>query len=150
MSKFIIADTSCLISLSNTKSLYVLEKVFSEIYITQEIKAEFNEKLPKWIKVISVNKEKLIKFSKMLDIGEASAIALAIENPNSTLILDDRKGRKIAQKYNIEIIGTIGLLLKAEKSGAIKDAFPIIMQMINNGFRISSAVLDKLIKIYSK
>lgn len=150
MSKFIIADTSCLISLSNSKSLYVLEKVFSQIHITQDIKSEFNEKLPDWIKVISIDEKKVLRFSTMVDMGEASAIALALENPNSTLIIDDAKGRKIAKKHNIEIIGTIGFLLKAQKSGTIKDAFPIIIQMINNGFRISSSVLDKLIKYYSK
>jgi predicted nucleic acid-binding protein len=50
-----------------------------------------------------------------MDKGEASSIALAIELQNSTLIIDEIKGRRIAKSYNIDIIGTIGILLIADK-----------------------------------
>lgn len=150
MGKIVIVDTSCLISLSNSNSLDLLKSAYSEIYITQEIQAEFNEKLPIWIKVLNPSKTKVNEFSKILDSGEASAIASAKENPESLLIIDEAKGRKIAKEHNINIIGTIGFLLKIQKSGLIKDAFPIIIRIVNNGFRISTALLNKLIEFYNK
>lgn len=150
MSNIVIVDTSCLISLSNSNSLDLLKSAYSEIYITQEIQAEFNEKLPVWIKVLNPSKTKINEFSNILDLGEASAIALAKENPESLLIIDEAKGRKIAKENNINIIGTIGFLLEIQKSGVIKDAFPIIIRIVNNGFRISTALLNKLIEFYNK
>lgn len=150
MSKIVIVDTSCLISLSNSNSLDLLKSAYSEIYITQQIQAEFNEKLPVWIKVLNPSKKKVDEFSRILDLGEASAIALATEKPESLLIIDESKGRRIAKEQNINIIGTIGFLLEIQKSGLITDAFPIIIRIVNNGFRISTALLNKLIEFYNK
>jgi predicted nucleic acid-binding protein len=41
-----------------------------------------------------------------IDKGESSAIALALEIPGSTVILDDFKARKIAIKLGIQVTGT--------------------------------------------
>ncbi len=150
MNSIVIVDTSCLISLSNVNSLQLLKDTYSRVYITDEINKEFNEKLPLFIEILKPNQKKIDELSEILDIGEASAIALALENPNSLLIIDDAKGRKFAAKYGLKIVGTIGFLIKAQKSGVIKDAFPIIIHMINNGFRISKTVLNKLIEFYNK
>jgi len=46
-----------------------------------------------------------------LDKGEASAIALALEIQDSTLILDDFKARKVAEKLGLKITGTLGLMI---------------------------------------
>jgi predicted nucleic acid-binding protein len=48
-----------------------------------------------------------------VDAGEASALALAAENQPSLLIIDDLKGRRLAQKLNLNITGTLGLILTA-------------------------------------
>jgi predicted nucleic acid-binding protein len=37
----VIADTSCLISLSRIQVIHLLQSLYSEIYITQEIAEEF-------------------------------------------------------------------------------------------------------------
>ena len=150
MSKIVIVDTSCLISLSNSDSLNLLKSTYSEVYITNEIQTEFKEKLPVWIKLLNPSKKQVDIFSKVLDLGEASALALALENPNSLLIIDEAKGRKIAKEHKINIIGTIGFLMNAQKTGIIKDAFPIIIRIVNAGFRISNDLLNKLIEFYKK
>ena len=87
MNKIIISDTSCLIALSNIGLLSVLRDLYQEILITQEVKDEFGEKLPDWIKVLKVkNVEKQREIAKELDKGEASSIALALETDNFTYI----------------------------------------------------------------
>jgi predicted nucleic acid-binding protein len=50
-----------------------------------------------------------------LDTGEASAIALAMETVNSTLIIDEKKGRKFAKNLGLQIIGTLKILLLAKQ-----------------------------------
>jgi predicted nucleic acid-binding protein len=116
MNKIIISDTSCLIALSNVGLLDILKELFQEIIITQEVSDEFGEYLPDWIKIEKVkNTGKQSDISMNLDKGEASSIALALEIENSILIIDELKGRKIAKSFNIEIIGTIGILLIAHR-----------------------------------
>lgn len=62
MDKIIIADTSCLIALSNINLLYILKRLYSEILITKEVQTEFKEQLPEWVIVVDViNKGKQIE-----------------------------------------------------------------------------------------
>lgn len=102
MPKTIISDTSCFIILSNISELELLHKIYGEIITTIDIAAEFGETLPGWVeikKVKDVSKQQLLELQ--IDKGEASAIALALETPNSTIILDDFKARKIASRLGL-------------------------------------------------
>jgi len=151
MDKIIISDTSCLIALSNIGMLHIIKDLYEEIIITSEVKAEFGEILPDWIILMQVrDKLKQADIEKRLDKGEASSIALALEIPNSMLIIDEIKGRNIAKSVNIEIIGTIGILLLASNKGLINDVISVILKLTNNGFRLSDKLLDKIIEKYGR
>lgn len=141
MRKIIIADASCLILLAKINQLDILQKIYSEVSITPEIAIEFNQKLPEWIKIeITKDKSLQVIFEKLLDKGESSAIILAIENKGSTLIIDEKKGRKIAIENNIKITGTIGLLIKAKELGIIDKIKPIFTKIKETNFRISNEI----------
>ena len=77
-------------------------------------------------------------FSEQVDLGEASAIALALENPEHLLIIDDNKGRKLAQRLELNVTGTFGILVKAKKTGVIPFLKPILEQIEQTDFRISN------------
>jgi predicted nucleic acid-binding protein len=149
MNKIIISDTSCLIALSNIGMLDILKNLFQEVIITKEVYDEFGNNLPDWIKITDVkNIAKQKEIETRLDKGEASSIALALEISDSMLIIDEIKGRKIARSLNIEIIGTIGVLIMANKRGILKDFMGIILKMVNKGFRLSDDIINKLIDKY--
>src|SRR5580658_2580767 len=102
MPKTIISDTSCLIVLTNIAELDLLRKTYGTIVTTVEISMEFGEPLPNWIiieKVSDKQKQQLLELQ--IDKGESSAIALALETPESTVILDDYKARKIAEQPGV-------------------------------------------------
>lgn len=151
MVKVVISDTSCLIALSKIEKLNLLQELFNEIIITREVYCEFGRPLPEWIIVTEVNnKLKQFELENRLDRGEASAIALALEIENSTLIIDEAKGRKISQSLNIEIIGTIGIILLAEKKGLISDSIATLRKLIYQGFWIPETLMNKIIEEYKK
>jgi predicted nucleic acid-binding protein len=81
---------------------------------------------------------------KLVISDTSCLIALAVEIENSILIIDEVKGRKIAKSLNLEIIGTIGVLILASKNGLIKDVMGIILKLVNNGFRLSEKLLNRL------
>ena len=81
-----------------------------------------------------------------LDKGEASAIALSLELDNSIMIIDDLKGRKIADKLNLKYSGTFGLILKAKQEGIILSVRPILDKIKKTNFRFS----EKLFKTISE
>lgn len=149
MNKIIISDTSCLIALSNIGQLSILKDLFKEIIITKEVKDEFGDELPIWIKTQAakdIGRKKDLE--AILDKGEASSIALSLEIENSLLIIDESKGRKIANSLNLKIIGTIGVLILANKKGLIKDLISVILKLVNKGFRLSDSLVSKIIDQY--
>lgn len=151
MDKIIISDTSCLIALSKINQLELLKSLFSQIIITKEVFTEYGSPLPDWIMIFEVkNAQKRAELEERLDKGEASSIALALEIENTTLIIDEIKGRKIAQSLNIDIIGTIGVILLAEKRGLIKDVLEVLFRLVNKGFRLSDKLIDSIINKYRR
>ena len=94
MPRVIISDTSCFIILSKIGELNLLQKVYGEVATTVDIINEYGDDLPAWVKVTEVNdKQRQALLEMQVDKGESSAIALALETSNSTLILDDYKWR---------------------------------------------------------
>ncbi|MDF1550472.1 MAG: DUF3368 domain-containing protein, partial [Bacteroidales bacterium] len=87
-----ISDTSSLILFHKIGELELLRKVYSRVIVTPEVQTEFQERLPDWIKIESVQDKKYQEFLEtQVDWGEASAIALAKEIENPLLLLDDLK-----------------------------------------------------------
>ena len=146
MEKIIISDTTCLIILSKIAALNLLKSLFSTVTITPEVQQEFGNPLPDWIIVeTSTNKHQLSALKLILDDGEASAIALCLETPNCLLIIDERKGRKVAQNLQIPTIGTLGILLEAKNRGFLENIRPFVDKIQQTDFRISKELLNAVL-----
>jgi predicted nucleic acid-binding protein len=79
-----------------------------------------------------------------LDPGEASAITLAWQHRDSSLlIMDEKRGRKVSQALGLHITGAAGLLCDAARVGLLdfEDAFRRLTQ---TRFRLSPAIVETL------
>jgi len=146
MSILIISDTSCLIALDRISRLDLLRELFQQIVTTQDVEEEFGKELPVWIRVVEVkNQDKIQELEAILDKGEASAIALALEIEQNILIIDEKKGRKVAQSMKIQIIGTLKIIQMAKQKGIIQSARPLIEDLQKAGFRFSQKIVKILL-----
>ncbi len=146
-SEIIISDTSCLILLNKINELDLLKAIALNVYITPTIQKEFGIELPSWISIKSPSDNHYQKILEMdLDDGEASAIALSLEVDNSILLIDDLKGRKIAERLNLRYSGTFGLILKAKQIGRIKSVREILEKVKGTNFRFSEKLLSAIIE----
>jgi predicted nucleic acid-binding protein len=141
MPKTVIADTSCFIVLEKINELSLLNKIYREVITTPEIATEFNKPLPDWISIIET-KNKLVQreLEAKIDVGEASAIALGLEIPNCSIILDDLKARKIAASLKLDFTGTLGVIVKAKQLNLIDSVKPIIRKLREGGLRFSEEI----------
>jgi predicted nucleic acid-binding protein len=143
----VIADSSCLILLAKIDELEILRSIYKRIFITKEIAGEFGSDLPDWIEVREVeNKTLQSLFEDILDLGEASALTLALETQDCTVILDDLKARKTAAKLNIKVTGTIGVIVRARKEHKIPSVKSVFDKILATDFRISDRILTEAIK----
>jgi len=143
----VIADASCFILLDKIDSLFLLQKLFKTITTSTEIANEFGKPLPEWVQIKAVQ-DKNFQSALFLhvDLGEASAIALAAESQSSLLIIDDLKGRKLAKKFNLNITGTLGLILIAKREGILPQIKPLFDKIQATNFRIAPTLLENILK----
>jgi predicted nucleic acid-binding protein len=81
-----------------------------------------------------------------LDKGEASAIALSLEMEGSILMLDELKGRKVADKLNLRYSGTFGLILRAKQIGILERVKPILEKIKLTNFRFNDKLFEKVLE----
>ena len=146
-SEIIISDTSCLILLYKIDKLDLLKSLSDKVFITKTIKDEFEKSLPSWIQIKSPSNSHYQQILEMdLDPGEASAIALSLEFDNSILIIDDLKGRKVADKLRLKYSGTFGLILRAKHEGILTAVRPILDKIRGTDFHFSENLFDTILK----
>lgn len=147
MPEVVIADTSCFIALSRIASLDLLQKVYGRVSTTTTVANEFGQALPAWVSMEDPNDLRTVRtLALQVDPGEASAIALSMERDGSTLILDDRKGRIVATALGLKVTGTLGVLVKAKRVGALPSIKPLIAALRTAGFRTSEELEQALLR----
>jgi uncharacterized protein len=62
------------------------------------------------------------KYALTVDIGEAEAIELAVELRADRLLIDERKGRRLAAQEGIPVIGLLGVVLLSRRQNLISSA----------------------------
>lgn len=145
-----VSNSTPLIALSKIGKIELLHEYFDQIYIPKAVYEEVvvnggilygAEEVAKadWIIVEDVGNTLAVEsLSMYLDAGESEAIVLAKEK-NGLLIIDDGDGRKAATNMNIDITGTVGVLLKAGMDGKI-DLRESLDELNACGFRLSEKV----------
>ena len=148
----IVSDSTTLIILSNFNRFELLSNLFPQIIIPQAVYEELNAKvkttLPPFIEVKKVSSSKLVDELKLLlDLGESEAIALAVEL-NSKLIIDERRGRKVAMNMGITITGLLGIVyLNIKKSFISKiEAKEFLDSAVADGYRISHLLIEEMFR----
>ncbi|GAB4412487.1 MAG: DUF3368 domain-containing protein [Bacteroidia bacterium] len=154
----VISDTSVVSNLIVIGQLDLLKVLFRNIVVPTAVHHElmalraFEVDLSPylsadWVAVMSPTDVALVKSLKeSLDQGESKAIVLAQEHRNSLLAIDEKAGRKIAQYMGIDIIGLVGILIRAKETGAITAIKPLLDQVIQQaGFYLSPRFYQQIL-----
>jgi predicted nucleic acid-binding protein len=157
----VVSDNSVLSCLSEIGELDLLRRLYGKVTITETIRKEAIHssapealrllllKMPDWISVVP-DASPYLEETGALDAGEASAITLAWQfRDSSLLILDEKRGRKVATALGLQITGTAGLLTDAAAAGLV-DFEDVFLRLSKTAFRLSGQVVDTLRQSVSK
>jgi predicted nucleic acid-binding protein len=155
----IVSDTSPITNLALIGQLTILQQLYGIIVIPQAVAEEIAAAIPRlinspdilhfdWIQIMQVTDEMLVTSLQLeLDAGEAQAIALAIELKAELLLVDERRGRTIAARLNLSIIGLLGVLIEAKHRGLLATVKPLLDDLIAKaGFWISHELYDRVLQ----
>jgi predicted nucleic acid-binding protein len=151
--KKVVSNTTPIIALSRTGCLWLLEKMYGEIYIPQAV---FNEIVAKndyvsedvqnnmgWIIVETIRHTRMRQmFSSSLHSGEVETLILADETNADIVLIDDFLARKYAIQAGMNLSGTIGVLLKAKEKGLVGQVKPLLEDMIRNGIYLNKQLYE--------
>jgi uncharacterized protein len=86
--------------------------------------------LPPWIQVKTVqNQDRVREYARTVDAGEAEAIELARELRADRLLMDERKGRRLALQEGVPVIGLLGVTLLAKRHRLIPSARELLRRL---------------------
>jgi uncharacterized protein len=151
--KLVIADTGALISLGHVGQIGLIDRVFGEFYIAEAVWEELKDyEHPKFDRGILKHLEKRVVkikssnyLSVLMDYGESESVILYEELQADYLLIDDNKARIIAESFNVNCIGSIGLLIKAKQKGFLSALKPIFENWVANNRYFSKKLLNQIL-----
>ncbi|MHB2151039.1 DUF3368 domain-containing protein [Calditrichota bacterium LG25] len=147
MSENAVSNSSCIIVLEKIGRLDLLSESFDTVNIPPAVQSELGQNID-WLIVKSVQNRALVSsLNTQIDDGESEAIALAMEEENVFIVLDDKKARRIAKQLGLKVIGTVGLLLRAKKRGIVTEIKPILDALQEVDFRIGETLYQEALRL---
>jgi predicted nucleic acid-binding protein len=62
------------------------------------------------------------------------------------LLIDERRGRLVAAARGISVIGTLGIVAGARRSGALEHAAPVVAELRADGFWLSDSLVAEFLR----
>ena len=126
MTERAVTNSTCLIALERVGQLGLLPRVFSSVFAPPAVQDELGGPI-EWLTLKEVSDLAVVTALRtQLDEGEAAAIALAMELGDVFVILDDKKARRVARQIGLNVIGTVGVLLRAKRQGIVPTIQPVL------------------------
>ena len=157
-SKTLVINTGPILALiAATGNLQLLQKLYKQVIVTNEVKEEICHKGIKYFGVSEFQEATFLVQLKeplnitphlrnSLDKGEASVIQYALDN-HFPVCIDESVGRRLARLYDLSITGSLGVLLKAKNTGYDINIAKAIHNMKQKGIFISDKLAEKALKM---
>ena len=154
----VVCNAGPLIALSGIGQTGLLRELFGEVLVSEKVRDEVEAggrtgvgarlfAIAPWIRVIGLTDLPDPLLETLLDQGEAETIALALQSSAALVLMDERRGRKLARDiYKLAVIGTGRLLTEAKKAGLIPAVCPLVDQMRAHGYWLSDKIVAEILR----
>ncbi len=152
----LVADASALVALAVCDSLSLLDALFGAVLVSEEVFDEVvidckprSERLRSYLqdKVRCVNMRHFVFLDVFADTGETAAMLLYKELNADYLLIDDKRGRKVAKINQIVTVGSMGVLLQAKRAGLIPAVAPLLAQIAASPVFMSPALIQTVVEL---
>lgn len=135
----VVSDASPLINLARVQQFELLAAFYGQVIIPRAVYDEVvvrgqgregsaEVRSVSWIEIREPQDDLAVQsLAAELGRGEASAIILAKERRAGLLLIDEIRGRRVAQQLGLKVLGTLGILARAKREGRV----PTLRQVLN-------------------
>src|SRR5581483_432796 len=151
-----ITNTSPMVYLYRAGALAWLAELFDQVWIPGAVVNELREGIRRgydvpdpnehsWLKIVDAKAIPSEWLALDLGPGEIAAMALALENPDCVVLLDDGRAREIAQAAELKVWGTLRVLLEAKRQGLTTSIEPFVTRLSESGMWIAEEVRERIL-----
>ena len=154
----VVVDASPLIALAVMDLLPVLSMLFNTVLVPSAFVRECLDDLSKLmaddigealtnrllVEQSVTNRDYSELLAVVLGPGEAETIALAKEK-NAIALIDEGAARKIAARDNIDIAGTLSVLIRAKQENLIPAATPLLNRLVEHGYYLDKSLIQYVV-----
>ncbi len=139
----VVSDTSSISALLKVGQCELLRQLYGEVMIPEAVRSELARAfstLPQYVRCAHVeNQAEVHRLLQELDLGEAEAIVPARQIHADALLMDETKGRRIALREGLPLIGLVGVILFAKREGLVPSVRKLIERLESEAsFRLAA------------
>lgn len=153
-----VADTSFLIALQWLELLETLGHVHTRVLVPERVWDEFAEgaseaELAAAARIGVIQRTQVSNATLAAAIGtaaeggEAEVIALALESGIILVLMDDYRGRRVAQRLGLKTRGILGHLLLLKRLGSIEAVRGYLEKLKERGFFLSEQIIREVLSL---
>ncbi|HWU90525.1 MAG TPA: DUF3368 domain-containing protein [Kofleriaceae bacterium] len=153
-----ISNTTPLLYLHRIGALRWLADLYQSVWTPGAVVRELQEGQRKghdvptltdhdWLKIVDPKVMPSEWLSLDLGRGELGAMALALENPDRVVLLDDALARRTAQAAGLAVRGTLGILLDAKARHLTERIEPWVDKLADAGMWFSDEVRQRILRL---
>ncbi len=153
-----VSNTSPLLYLYRSGGIEWLPKLFDEVWTPEAVRNELQAGRNKgydvpnpddysWLNIVNPKSTPSEWLALDLGAGEIAAMALALENLDRVVLLDDMLARRTAQVAGLQVWGTLKVLLEAKSHGLIDEIEPYVTKLSDSGMWVSAEVKQRILKL---
>ena len=146
MSETWVLNASPVITMAKAGYLHLFDQLAARLLIPEPVAREILAAPPSdparkalesgWGERMAPGEVPLTVLEWGLGSGESGVLALSLEHPGCTAVLDDAAARRCARVLRVPMIGTLGAVLRAKRMGLIASASQAIVALRAAGLRL--------------
>ncbi len=153
-----VSNTSPLLYLYRIGGIDWLPELLDEVWAPDAVRKELKAGRSKgydvpdpddypWLKIVNPKSTPSEWLALDLGAGEVAAMALALENSDRIVLLDDLLARRTAQAAGLQVWGTLKALLEAKSHGLIGKVEPYVTRLSDSGMWVSAEVKQRILTL---
>ena len=152
MAEEIVADTGPLIAFASIARLDLIKTIYSRVLVPEAVREEIfasGGTMPgadaiasvSWLETAAAKPVEPMLAAE-LGRGEAEVIALATSRPRAAVLIDERRGRRVAETvYGLTVHGTVGTLVVAKRRALIGELRPLLDSLTRSGYHLAPSLI---------
>lgn len=155
----VVSDASPVINLARVQQFELLAAFYGQVIIPRAVYDEVvvrgqgrdgsaEVRSASWVEIREPQDDLAVEsLAAELGRGEASAIILAKEHRVGLLLIDEIRGRRVAQQLGLKVLGTLGILARAKREGRIPNLRQVLNLLRARGTWIGEELYEEVLRL---